>query len=112
VFLKFSIFFFFEILKSKEIIRERKKFNWWTLENFLPHASPTLQNKHSITDNISLFYNFMKHYISLFLQKEAIFFLVKGLIMLKVQSRENLPKTLPMFIEKNYFFTIEMDFEK
>jgi len=54
----------------------------------------------------------MKHYISLFLQKEAIFFLVKGLIMLKVQSRENLPKTLPMFIEKNYFFTIEMDFEK
>jgi len=34
--------------------------------------------------------------------------------MLKVQSIENLPKTLPMFIEKNLFnfFTIEMDFEK
>jgi hypothetical protein len=56
----------------------------------------------------------VKHCISLFLQKEAIFFFVKGLIMLKVQSRENLPKTLPSFIEKNLFkfFTIEMDFEK
>jgi hypothetical protein len=83
-------------------------------QNFLPHASPPLQNKHSIIDNISLFYNFVKHYISLFLQKEAICFLVKGLIMLEVQSIKNLPKTLPMFIEKHLFnfFTIEMDFEK
>jgi len=34
--------------------------------------------------------------------------------MLKVQSIENLPKTLPMFIKKKLFkfFTIEMDFEK
>jgi hypothetical protein len=84
------------------------------LKNFLPHASPPLQNERSIFDNISLFYNFVKHYISLFLQKEAIFFFVKGLFMLKVQSIENLPKTLPRFIEKFLFkfFTIEMDFEK
>ncbi len=34
--------------------------------------------------------------------------------MLEVQSIKNLPKTLPMFIEKHLFnfFTIEMDFEK
>ncbi len=34
--------------------------------------------------------------------------------MLKVQSIENWPKTLPRFIEKKLFkfFTIEMDFEK
>jgi hypothetical protein len=46
--------------------------------------------------------------------KRSNFFLVKGLIMLKVQSRKNLPKTLPSFIEKKLFkiFTIEMDFEK
>jgi hypothetical protein len=56
----------------------------------------------------------VKHYISLFLQKEAIMFFVKGLIMFKVQSIENFPKTLTMFIEKKSFklFTIEMDFEK
>jgi hypothetical protein len=55
----------------------------------------------------------VKHQISLFLQKEG-FFWVKSLLMLKVQSIENLPKTLPMFIEKKLFkiFTIEMNFEK
>jgi hypothetical protein len=35
-----------------------------------------------ITDNISLPYNLVKHYVFLILQKEAIKIVVKGLIML------------------------------
>ncbi len=45
-------------------------------------------------------YNLMEHYGSPFLQKEAIDIIAKGLIMLDIQSLENLPKKLLIFIAK------------
>jgi hypothetical protein len=47
-----------------------------------------------IIDNI-LSYNLVEHYLSPFLQKEVVNIYIKGLIMLGVQSPENLPNTLP-----------------
>jgi hypothetical protein len=43
-------------------------------------------------------YDLVEHYILPILQKEAIKIGIKGLIMLKIQSLENLPKKLPIFI--------------
>ncbi len=42
----------------------------------------------------------MEHYGSPILQKIAIDIIAKGLIMLEIQSLENLPKKLPIFIAK------------
>jgi len=53
----------------------------------------SLQSMYPIIDNI-LSYNLVEHYLSSFLQKEIINIYIKSLIMLVVQSPENLPKTL------------------
>jgi hypothetical protein len=45
-----------------------------------------------------LSYNLVEHYFSLFLQKKAEKNYVKSLIMLQVQSPENLPEKLPIFV--------------
>ncbi len=44
--------------------------------------------------------------------KEAIEFVVKNLIMLKVQILENISKELPLFIAKISLISFELDFEK
>jgi hypothetical protein len=54
----------------------------------------SLQSMYPIIDN-SLSYNLVEHYPSPFFQKEIINIYRKGLIMLGVQSLENLPKMLP-----------------
>jgi len=67
-----------------------------------------------IIDNIFLSYNLIKHNFSSFLQKRVVENLVKGLIMLKIQSQENLPDKSPIIYCKNfrnYFFVVEMNFE-
>jgi hypothetical protein len=56
-----------------------------------------------IIDNISLSYNLVEHYVSLFLPQKIkikIKIDVKGVTMLDVQSMENLSKKLPTFIVK------------
>ncbi len=45
-----------------------------------------LESKCLIIDNISLSYNLVENYVSPILQKEAIEIVVKGLIMIKIQS--------------------------
>jgi hypothetical protein len=45
-----------------------------------------------------LSYNLVEHYFSPFLQKEAEKNDVKSLITLQVQSPENVPKKLPIFV--------------
>jgi len=56
----------------------------------------------------------VKHYFSSFLQKKVVENVVKSLIMLKIQSQENLPDKLPIiYCEnfRNYFLVVEMNFE-
>ncbi len=67
-----------------------------------------------IIDNIFLSYDLVKHYFSSFLQKRVVENVVKGLIMLEIQSRKNLQDKLPIiYCEnfRNYFFVVEMNFE-
>jgi hypothetical protein len=56
--------------------------------------------------------NLVEHYISPLFMKEAIEFVVKNLIMLKVQILENISKELPLFIAKISLISFELDFEK
>ncbi len=44
--------------------------------------------------------------------KKAITFVVKSLIMLKVQILENISKELPSFVVKISLINFELDFEK
>jgi hypothetical protein len=59
------------------------------------HCNPPLESKHTIIDNISLFYNLAKHYVSpIFAKNEAIVIVVKGLIMLRdSKSRKHVEET-------------------
>ncbi len=61
-------------------------------------SSPPLESKYTIIDNISLSYNLVEYYLPILQQKE-IKIVIRGLIMLKMQSLE--PKKLPpLFIAK------------
>lgn len=75
-----------------------------------------IQSKYPIIDIISLSYNLVTHYVSPSLQKEAIKSVVKGLIMLKIQSFRKLAKKAPYIycwtFHKWLYFTRKVDFEK
>jgi hypothetical protein len=55
--------------------------------SFLLKANP--QTMYPIIDNIFVSYNFVQYYVSSFLQKEEIRNVVKGLIILEVQTLKN-----------------------
>jgi hypothetical protein len=56
--------------------------------SFFLQASPPLDSKYLIIDNISISYNLMKHYV-----KDAIkIVILRSHYMIKIQSLENLPK--------------------
>jgi hypothetical protein len=57
---------------------------------------------YSIINNISLSYNLVEHFVCPFLQKGTIKNVVKCLVMLEIQSQENMPK-LTIFIVKTLF---------
>jgi hypothetical protein len=67
-----------------------------------------LESKYLIIDNISLSYNLVENYVS---PKEAIEIVVKGLIMMKIQSL--VAKEAPYICCWNFiiFFTAKVDFE-
>jgi hypothetical protein len=74
------------------------------------------KNRYPTIDNIFLPNNLVEHYLSPFLQKEGKKNVVKGLIMLKVQSLQNLAQKhylylLPNF-HKSILFTAKVKFKK
>jgi hypothetical protein len=72
-----------------------------------------IQSKYPIIDIISLSYNLVTHFVSPILQKEAIKIVVKGLIMLKIQSfRVSAPYIYCSSLHKWLYFTPKVDFEK
>ncbi len=104
----------FEMLKFEKKYKGRK--NTKNGENLKASCQtrPSLQNMCPINDNIFFLIIWLKHYFSSFLQKRVVENIVKGLIMLKIQSQKNLPDKLPIIYCKNfrnYFFVVEMNFE-
>ncbi len=93
LFLKMSNYLEIICLKCQNSTKVQKRENTKTGGKLGPSSFKlvSLQSMYPIIDNI-LSYNLVEHYLSPFLQKEAINIYMKGLIILGVQSPENLPK--------------------
>jgi hypothetical protein len=103
------------VLKFKEITREEKNTKISGNLGAFCFRPIFIIGEHPIIDNIS-FIPLVEHYVSsFFLQEEALQNVIKGLIMLQVQSSGNLPKKFPIFIFKIFIIiktkTREEDFE-
>ncbi len=101
------------MLKFKEITRERKNTKLVETQYLI---SWVFKNRYPTIDNIFLPHNLVEHYLSPFLQKEGKQNVVKGLLMLKVQSLQNLAQKHYLYLLQNFrkpiFFTAKVTFQK
>jgi hypothetical protein len=68
-------------------------------QHLLASSQSTIEIRYPIIENVYLSYNLLEHYFSSFKKKGgAIENVVKGLIMLEVQSVKNSANKLPIFI--------------
>ncbi len=118
LFLKILILknYFLELLKFKEITRERKIQKLMKSHELLASGKSAIGEEISKNSTTFLDQIIWSNIMSLhFCKKEAIINTVKDLIMLEVQSQENLPKKLHIFIatiSQIIIFIAEIDFEK
>jgi hypothetical protein len=90
--------YLFELSTFKEITREGKLQKLVKTNKLLLEGGTPLESKYAIIDIIFVSYNLVEHYVSPFLKKTAIKIVVKGFIMLKIQSLEKMTKKHPIFI--------------
>jgi hypothetical protein len=100
------------MLKSKKNQKGKKNTKLLETSSFFLQASPPLDSKYPIIDNIFISYNLMKHYV-----KDAIKIVtLRSHYMLKIQSLENLPKeasSIYIYNIMNYIVSYaEVNFEK
>ncbi len=85
---KFFKKFFLWNVEIKKNQKGKKNTKLLETSSFFLQASPPLDSKYLIIDNISISYNLMKHYV-----KDAIkIVILRSHYMIKIQSLENLPK--------------------
>jgi hypothetical protein len=73
-------------------------------QHLLASSQSTIEIRYPIIENIYLSYNLLEHYFSSFKKKGGAIGenVVKGLIMLEVQSVKNSANKLPIFIAENF----------